>query len=166
MIHKVLRRLRGALGNALVWASTFFLAAFPVIAVFWVISAGSFPYWSAAMGAAKLYGGMGFLAGGAFSLYLGIAGRSRHLSELSPSRIAWGTGATVCLLLPPLGIFLGDAPVSIAIEVAMVTGVLAGLSALGQVKVAQSTLAAGERSHDELGPGQERLLADPETEVG
>ncbi len=158
MIRHLLRRLRGTLGNALVWASTFFLAAFPVVAVFWVISAGSFPFWSAVLGTARLYGGMGFLAGGAFSLYLGIVGRKRRLSELRPGWVAWGTGLTVCLLLPPLGVFLAGAPVSIAAQVALITGVLAGVMALAQVKIAQKALAPGERGHDELEPRQEGLL--------
>ncbi len=165
MLKNILIRLRGALGNALVWASTFFIAAFPLIAVFWVIASGSFPFWQAAMGAAKLYGGMGFLAGGAFSLYLGIAGRNRRLNELSPSWVAWGTGITVCLLLPPLGVFLGDAPVSIAIEIALITGVLAGFTALAQVKIAQKALAPGEEGPDELESGLGQLLPDPEEEA-
>jgi hypothetical protein len=165
MIHSLLRRLRGALGNAVIWASTFFLAAFPVVAAFWVITAGSFPLWSAAVGAAKLYGGMGFLAGGAFSLYLRIAGRNRRLSELRPSWVAWGTGITVCLLAPPLGIYGLGAPVSLAIQVGLITGVLAGFTAMAQVKIAQKALAPGEDSHDELEPGREGLLPGPETET-
>jgi hypothetical protein len=34
MIKNVLRRLRGALGNAVVWAGTWFLAAFPLHALY------------------------------------------------------------------------------------------------------------------------------------
>lgn len=165
MIHSLLRRLRGALGNAVIWASTFFLAAFPVVAAFWVITAGSFPFWRAAVGAAKLYGGMGFLAGGAFSLYLRIAGRNRRLSELSPSWVAWGTGITVCLLAPPLGIYGLGTPVSLAIQVGLITGALAGFAALAQIKIAQKALTPGEEGHGELESGQKGPLLGPETEA-
>jgi len=165
LVKNILRRLRGALGNALVWASTWFIAAFPLTVIFRVFGLGSGPFWQGAMGIAPLYAGMGFLAGAAFSLYLGIAGRNRRLNELRPGWVALGTGIATVLLLPPLGVFVGDAPLSRAIEVASFAGVLAGFTALAQIKIAQKALTPGEEGPDELEPGPERLLPDPEGEA-
>jgi hypothetical protein len=166
-MKNIFRRLRGALGNALVWASAWFIAAFPLTALSGLVFGlwESAPFWPAAMGAAKLYAGMGFLAGGAFSLYLGMDFRNRRLDELRPGWVALGTGIVVVLLLPPLGVFVGDAPLSRAIEITSITGVLAGFTALAQIKIAQKALTPGEEGHDELESGQERLLPDPEGET-
>ena len=166
MIRNIFRRLRGALGNALVWAGTWFVAAFLLTAVFWVGSFGSFPFWPSALGVGQTLSGLGLLAGFGFSLYLGIAGRNRSLNELRPGWVALGTGLAVGFLVPVFGVYFGDAPLARAIEIASYTGVLSGFTALAQIKIAQKALTPGGENHDELEHGPERLLPDPEGEAG
>ena len=166
MIKNIFRRLRGAFGNALVWAATWFIAAFPLTALNGLIFGlwGSAPFWRSAFGMAQTLAGLGLFAGFGFSLYL-VTGRNRSLKELKPGWVALGTGVAVALLVPPFGLFLGDAPLLRAIEVASYTGVLSGFTALAQIKIAQKTLTSGEEGHDELDSGPERLLPDPEVET-
>jgi hypothetical protein len=165
LIKNILRRIRGALGNALVWAGTWFVAAFSLTAVFWVGTFGSFPFWPSALGLVQTLLGLGLLAGFGFSLYLGIAGRNRSLKELRSGWVALGTGLTVGFLVPVFGVYFGDAPLARAIEIASYTGVLSGFTALAQIKIAQKALTRGEAGPDELESGQEQLLPDPEVEA-
>ena len=168
---KVFRRLRGALGNALVWAAGWFIAAFPLTALapFIFRTTATFTYVGAALFLAPTLAVIGFVSGGAFSLYLGIAGRDRGLNELKPGWIALGTGITVGLLMAVfllLFVSLRGFPVSFGPTImgASIFGGLAGVTALGQVRIAQKALPVGEEGPDELGSGQERLLPDPEEE--
>ena len=96
-MKNLFRRLRGALGNALVWAGAWFIAAFPLTALapFIFGTTSNFTYLGAAMFLAPALAILGFASGSAFSLYLGIAGLDRGLNELKPGWIALGTGITV-----------------------------------------------------------------------
>lgn len=168
MIKNLFRRLRGTAGNALAWASTWFLAAFPLSALNFLIFGfwGSAPFWRSALGMAQTLAGLGLLAGAGFSLYLGITGRRRQLSELKPGWIALGTGIAVGLLFPGLGVYLGDAPLARALEVGTYTGILSGFTALAQVKIAQKALAPGEGPNAELDPRKEQYLPELGGEPG
>ncbi|MGD2120958.1 MAG: hypothetical protein PVJ76_04400 [Gemmatimonadota bacterium] len=163
MIKRIFRRLRGAAGNALVWAGTWSLAAFPLAAVsFLVFGAwGKFPFWPSALGMAQTMAGLGLFAGAGFSLYLGITGRKRRLDELKPGWVALGTSLAVGLLVPIFGVYFGDAPVDRALEIASYTAVLSGFTALAQVKIAQKALSPGEDRTVELEAGPDRSLPDP-----
>jgi hypothetical protein len=158
-----LRRLRGALGNAVVWAGTWFLAGFPLTVLFRIMGLGSGPFWQDALGVAQTYAFGGFLAGGAFSLYLGIAGRNQRLGGLKPGWIALGAALTVGIGIPALGIYFGNPQVSLAstVLISSILGGLAGGTAFGQVKIAQGALEPGEEAPDELDVGQEPLLSGP-----
>jgi hypothetical protein len=164
MIKNIFRRLRGAAGNALVWAGTWFLAAFPLAVLnylgfgFW----GDVPFWRMALGMAQTMAGLGLFAGAGFSLYLGIAGRKRRLGELKPGWVALGTGIAVGALVPVFGVYFGDAPLARAIEIACYTGVFSSFTALAQVKIAQKTLNAGEEGLAELEAVPDRSLPGPE----
>ena len=170
-MKNVFRRLRGALGNALVWAGAGFIAAFPLTALAPVIfrTTPNFTYLGAAMFLAPTLAVIGFVSGGAFSLYLGIAGRDRRLNELKPGWVALGTGITLGLLMAAFlvaFVALRGFPVSVGPTIldASIFGGLGGLMGLGQVKIAQKALTPGEAGPDELESGQERLLPDPEGE--
>ncbi|NNM06234.1 MAG: hypothetical protein HKO65_14180 [Gemmatimonadetes bacterium] len=170
MISNILRRLRGALGNALVWASTWFVAAFPLTAVFYFFGYfGSQPFWPIALGTATSLTGIGFLAGTAFSLFLGIAGRNHRLQDLRPFRFALGSGITAGLIIPAFGIVVNtlggfSTPLGPSVVVASVAAVLTGFTALGQIKIAQGALKAGDGSLVALETASEQLLSasDPE----
>jgi hypothetical protein len=164
MISNVLRRLRGALGNAMVWASTWFVAAFPLTALFYFFGYfGSQPFWPIALGTATSLTGIGFLAGTAFSLFLGIAGRNHRLQDLRSFRFALGSGITAGLIIPVFGIVvntLGGFPIPLgpAVAVASVAAALTGFTAFGQIKIAQNALKAGHGNLVELDTASEQLL--------
>jgi uncharacterized membrane protein (DUF485 family) len=168
-MKSILRRLRGTVGNALLWAGAWFLAAFPVTAVLPSIIdvLPNFTYLGALTFLAPTLAVMGFVSGGAFSLYLGIAGRDRRINELNPGKVAFGTGVTVSLLMLVflvLFVALRGFPVVWvpALLASAITGGIAGATALGQVKIAQKSLSPGEGDRPELEPGVERSLPDPE----
>jgi uncharacterized membrane protein (DUF485 family) len=171
-MKSILRRLRGTVGNALLWAGAWFLAAFPVTAVlpFIIDVLPNFTYLGALTFLAPTLAVMGFVSGGAFSLYLGIAGHDHRVNELNAGKLAFGTGITVgVLMLVFLVLFvtLRGFPVAwvAALLSSAVTGGIAGVTALGQVKIAQRSLAPGEEGQAELEPGEERSLPDPEGET-
>ncbi len=167
-MKNIFRRLRGALGNALTWAAGWFIAAIPLTALAPYIfrTTPNFTYWGAATFLAPTLAIIGFVSGGAFSLYLGIAGRGQRLNELKSGRVALGTGITVGLLMAVflvLFVSLRGFPISFgpAILVSSIFGGLGGLTALGQVKIAQKALPQGEEVPHELVSGEERVLPDP-----
>lgn len=170
-MKSILRWLRGTLGNALLWAGAWFLAAFPLTALAPIIfkTTPGFTYLGAWLFLAPTLAIMGFVSGGAFSLYLGTAGRNQRLHELSSGRVALGTGITVGVLMAVflvLLVTLRGFPVAWLpmILASSITGAIGGVTALGQVKIAQKGLTAGEQGRDELASGEERLLPELEGE--
>lgn len=164
-MKSILRRLRGTVGNALLWAGAWLLAAFPVTALlpFIIDVLPNFTYLGALTFLAPTLATMGFVSGGAFSLYLGIAGRGQRINELSPGKVAFGTGISVGLLMAVfvvLFVTLRGFPVAglATILASAIAGGLAGVTALGQVKIAQRGLAPGAEGPSELEAGEERLL--------
>ena len=100
-MKSILRRLRGTLGNALLWAGAWFLAAFPVNAVLpFIIRCAAEGHLFGGSGVPRAdSGNNGLRLRGVFSLYLGTAGRNQRLHELSAGRVALGTGITVGVLM-------------------------------------------------------------------
>ena len=160
MIKNLFRRLRGALGNAVVWGITWFLAAFPLHALYWVFGIRPGPFWERALGIMLNYGGIGFLAGGVFSLYLSIVGRRQGLRELKPGRIGLGSAITVGVVIPGLVWYFGDPQISLVswIMISSTIGAFAGGTALAQVALAQRALEAAEDGPEELDAPEEQLL--------
>jgi hypothetical protein len=116
---------------------------------------GSGPFWQEALGVAQTYALGGFLAGGAFSIYLGIAGRNKPLGSLKAGRIALASAFLMGVVFPGLVVYFGNPQVSTASIVAISTilGGLAGGTAFGQIKLAQGALMPGEEGPDELAAG-------------
>jgi hypothetical protein len=160
MMKNFLRKLRGTLGNAAAWAATWFLAAFPLHVMYWVLGVRTGPFWESALGVMLNYGGVGFLAGGLFSVYLGIAGRKQRLAELKAGRVALGSLLTVGVIIPGMFWYFGNPQIDVlsGIIISSTIGLFAGGTALAQVKIAQGALRAGDGDLDELGPGSEQLL--------
>lgn len=89
MMRKLLRRIRGALGNALTWGVAWFTGALAISGA--LLLSGVFAPaagWWVAFLIAKNMGITGFVTGGAFSLYLGFAHRKHQLHDLSAARLA------------------------------------------------------------------------------
>jgi hypothetical protein len=162
----LLKRIRGWLGNALVWGVGWSLFSVPIMGVLHLMGLDYFPLGLAALIGKNLFA-MGFVAGGTFSTYLGLAHRNKRLDELRPRRFALvgaifsGLLVPTFTILPGLGMFLGG-----SFNGAMAGGIalaaaLGGLTAFGTVKAAQkAALITSPPSGSELGPGRGELLKD------
>ena len=163
-MKNIFRRLRGTLGNAMVWAGTWFLAAFPLHVLYWVAGIRYDSFLEGALGTMLTYGAGGFLAGGVFSLYLRIAGRKQRLRELRPGRVGLGSALTVGVVLPGLFWFFGNPQIDLlsGIIISSTLGLFAGGTALAQVKVAQQALHAGGADLEGLEAASDQLLSASE----
>lgn len=99
-MRDILRKIRGAVGNALIWAVAWFGAGLAIGAVLYL--AGLFPVtsgWGVVLIMAKTLAVPGFVTGGAFSVYLGVRHRNRHILDLSVLRLALAGGAVAAVTL-------------------------------------------------------------------
>ena len=149
-LRKWLRRIRGAVGMGLIWAAAWFGAGLMLLLV---VGAGAadvpFP-----LG----FGLFGFLAGGTFSLILGVVEGRRGFHQLSLPRFA-GWGAVGGLLLS--GIFvlvagLGDGAILV---LGPVFALSSAASAAGSLALAR--MAEDRQSLDHGGDDDEPRLAGP-----
>ena len=148
-MRRWLRRLRGAVGTALVWASgwagTGLLLSLTglfgsLAAVEYVVFAGVFAV-------------MGFISGAAFSSILAIAERSRTFDQMSLPRFAgWGAVGGILLQLVFVALGQGTGPILLAMCALLGSGSAAGSLALarraklGPGVAGQSVLPADEAS--------------------
>jgi hypothetical protein len=165
-VKRFLKRLRGAIGNALVWAITWTgaAAAFLLLAILLSdMPPGVNPFrgfWRVA----GMFGGMGFLCGGAFSLYLGLIGRSKRLDELGAIRYGVRGGVASGLVLPFFALLVrgpGDFPFwAMTFYQSSIAMVLGGISAFATVKLAQrGDRILAEASLRELETEQDQVLS-------
>lgn len=141
------RRLRGALGNMLVWGLGFATVSAVAVTVVGVLSAigvlpGRFP-WREAMGLIARLAIIGGVAGAAFSTFVGLLYRGRRLSEISSARFgvsgALVTGLVVPLFLQAMSLLSGNGlvPMELVLDDALMAAVIGGLAAGGTLKIAQ-----------------------------
>jgi hypothetical protein len=139
------RRLRGALGNALVWGAAWFLVAFVIAAVLLVL--GIVPpdasILDVLVGLPIRIGVAGCFAGGVFSLVIGLLYGGRRLTDISWVRFGIGGGLAMALFMPPLyqllNILSGTGPIPwrfLLDDVPWMT-VMGGVAAAGTLRVAQ-----------------------------
>jgi hypothetical protein len=164
---KWLKKLRGALGNALVWAGIWSLGTLPVLGVLELLGFGHMfgmtgllhvaPRIAASLAA------MGFVAGGAFSTYLGLS-PTKRLDELD-LRVLGLLGGVCGVAMVPIFSWLTavisalGAPFPVVFGIgAAVAGVLGGATAVGSVKIARRALGAGSGASPRL----EANTVDPE----
>lgn len=108
----MVRRLRGVVGNAVVWSGFWFGIALTVSTLMGLLE-GPFVWAGIWRGAARV-GAVGGLAGAVFSTFIGLRYHGRRLSEISWLRFGLGGGVVAGLFLPAL-MFVGrtisgDAP--------------------------------------------------------
>ena len=166
-MKRTLRRLRGALGNALVWAAAWFGAGLVLITGIYLFRLGpSGTFWelflSNALSYATTMAVVGFVTGGAFSMYVAAVYRDKRLQDLSPCRFALGGGLVAVLLtLAAIGVMtgfdvllLGDltAPILISATLGSITG-------FGSIKMAPRALPTAGVPAAELESGSEHLLS-------
>ena len=140
-----LRRIRGALGLGLSWGITGFLAGtvLELLHNLWPNPVGgAFDLWPMALA------GPGLLAGRAFSVVLGIAGRRYRFDELSVPRVAaWGAiGGALVSLIPAAMVGLGLASANVPL-LEITLGILLPFSVGGAVAAA-GTLRLAQMSED------------------
>jgi len=129
-------KLRGALGNALVWGAGWFVGSVVLLLTLPLLLDLPFqvPGFGAALRGAATFGITGALVGGAFSAYLGLAYRGRDLAGISSALVAVG-GAGLAALV---SLLVGGS--------VLIPAVLGAVTAGGSLKVAQ-------RAENRLEPG-------------
>lgn len=156
-------RLRGAVGNALVWGAGWFAAALAVAGTLRLIGVAPGIAWFDVLGVAIRVGVVGVFAGAAFAGAIAVLYRGRDVSEISAARFGVGGGLVSALFIPPflqlLNILSGTGPIPWSLlldDVPMVT-LLGGLAAGGSVKLAQLAKGASDEALVEGGAEAPRL---------
>lgn len=162
-LDDLLLRLRGVLGNAVVWAGSWFAAALAIAAA--VMLLGLFPEatWGDALFLAFQFGVVGGVTGGAVAGLMSFVYRGRTLADLSWVRIGIGgavaTAVFVPLFLQTMNLLSGDGLVewSLVLDDAIWTSVFGGSAAGGSVWMAR-------RSERSLEPPAHARALDPSPE--
>lgn len=138
----ILRRLRGALGNAVVWGAGWFisiLALGSVLGIAGILTSS----WEGVLLTAFRGGIIGGIAGAAFSTVIGLLYRGRRLSEINWVRFGLGgavvTGLFVPVFLQFMNLLSGDGmvPMGLVLDDIPLAAVLGGVAAGGSLKLAQ-----------------------------
>lgn len=160
----IIRRLRGALGNALVWGAFWFGAGFILISGVYLFGPGD-QYWSLYFGNALRFatyvGLMGGVAGGAFSAYIATTFRNKGIEDLSPIRLALGGGLISILMtlvvITVVNTVAGSGWPLLLEDLAaplLIYGAIGSVTGFGSVKLAQGALPEGAKVDElEAGPG-------------
>ena len=156
----IFRRLRGVVGNAVVWGAGWAALGFTVFAGLKV--AGVLPesvIWLDSIIIAGRIGFIGGITGAAFSAVIGLLYRGRRLSEISWMRFGIGGGIVAGVFVPGFmtaaRLLSGDAPLPLedvltnGLMSAAFGGVAAGVS-LKLAQRAQALLAGGGQDHPAL----------------
>lgn len=148
----ILRRLRGAIGNALVWGVGWFVAALAIVTALRLTGVLS-PSWRDVLFTATRVGVIGGVAGMAFSTVIRMLYHGRKLSEISWVRFGIGGGVVAGLFVPlflqAMNILSGDGMVPWALvldDIPLVT-VLGAAAAGGSLKLAQRALPGAGSDH-------------------
>lgn len=145
-MRKLLRRLRGALGTAVTWAVGWAGASVLVTSLVQLVGLGpgGIPFWQFAIVVAQNFAGFGFLCGGAFSLFLGVAGRKKQLDELNAGLFGLGGGIAAGVALPVFttvvnGLSGFPTPMAALGVMSGIAATLGGITAYGTIKIAQGS---------------------------
>ena len=146
-VDTIFRRLRGALGNALVWGVGWFTAALVLFATLRI--AGIFTVsWTDILVTAGRAGIVGGVAGGAFSIAIRLLYHGRRLSEISWVRFGIGGGVVTGLFVPVflqiMNLLSGDGlvPWALVLDDIPLTAVFGAVAAGGSLRLAQYAEAA------------------------
>ena len=153
-IGDIIRRLRGAVGNALVWGGAWFVSALTIFGVLRLIGVAHSGLLEGAVRGAAMFAVMGTIAGGVFSTFIGWRYRGRRLSEINWVRFGISGGIVTGLFVPSFIVVMrflsGDPflPVQFLLFNGAVGAVLGGVAAGATLKLAQVG--------DKLLPGREQ----------
>lgn len=148
-MRSLLRRLRGALGNALTWSVTWFVGA---------VMLSPLIVWATPWSVLRFVVSMpwlGALAGVGFSVYLGAVARRTLLPDLRSGRIALGAGSVMGMATLAIGVAVSalsgnPLPWVGASALALFVGTLSGASALASVRLAQGAIESEGPSSPQL----------------
>ena len=167
-IDNILRRLRGALGTALVWGVGWVAVGLALLATLRVVGVLTFP-WADLVVFALRIGIVGAVTGGAFSVVIRLLYYGRRLSELSWVRFGIGgglvTGLFVPLFLQTMNLLSGDGlvPWELVLDDGLWTAAFGGLAAGGSLKLAQladTVLPAGTQEQTDRLKGVDHLALE------
>jgi len=143
-VRLLLRRIRGALGTAVLWATSWFVASFGLwtaLHLFLGVLPMSDP-WALILAISTSSAASGFITGLAFSAYLRITCSERSLLDLRAGRLALGGGGVAAgvSLLWSLGFQLStglSVPLATLVLGSIFPLVLGGVTAGGSIRAAQ-----------------------------
>jgi len=156
-----LRTIRGALGMGLTWMVGWMPVGMLYGLVMSVLAGPQLGFVAAAVMGAKLFGGLGFMAGGLFSSVLRIAeGRSRFDELTAPRFAAWGAmgglllGVVACLNGAGGPGFDGEDVFVLALSTLLGTGSAAATLAIARGSAARA-LSRADGELDAIGLSEE-----------
>ena len=139
-----LRRLRGALGNGLVWGAAWSGVVFAGFTILRVIGvAPDTVSWREGLGLAARFGIVGAVAGTAFSSVIRLVYQGRRLRDISWVRFGLAGGAVTAVFVPlflqTMNLISGDGlvPWRLVLDDSLWTGVFGGVAAGGSLWLAQ-----------------------------
>jgi hypothetical protein len=173
--ENLLRRLRGVVGNAVVWGAGWAASAMVVFLGLKATGVVQSPSWLDGLMVAARFGFVGALAGTAFSAVIGLLYRGRRLAEISVVRFGMGGavlgGVFVPAFLSIARLLSGDGP--LPLENLLTNGLLSAafgaVAAAGSLKLAQharTMLPGGTLGRAGLLEGGDRLAWSPERDLG
>ena len=140
----IFRRLRGTLGNALVWGVGWFACALAVFAAQRILGiAPASDSWVGALQSAAKFGVMGAIAGAAFFTFVTLRYHGRRISEIGWVRFGIGGGVFAGLFVPAFIVVArllsgeGFLPLQNLLANGLVAGVLGAVAAGGSLKLTQ-----------------------------
>jgi len=151
----LLRRIRGAVGNGVVWAGAWIVAKVALLGAA-AVAFGFTPPWAVWPSVVGSAAATGFISGVLFSGALALVNRRRSLSEIRPFRagligLAAGTTPPVVQLAmaAALGFALPPSAIALSLGIGLVVGGgLGAATAVGSLRLAQSAerkeLSGGE----------------------
>lgn len=154
-VGKIVRLIRGAVGNALVWGGAWFVSALAIFTTLKLTGVAHAPWESAVRGAA-MFAVMGTITGTAFSTYIGLRYRGRRLAEINWVRFGISGGILTGIFVPTFISFMrfigGEGMLSLQALAfnGAVTAVLGGVAAAASIKLAQLGERRLPRAEDPL----------------
>ena len=144
----ILKRLRGAIGNAVIWGAAWFGITLALLSILYVAGDSPLMSWELVLRGASSMGATGFLAGGGFSAFLALAYRDRRLLDINTGWFALG-GAVVA--------GVGGALIA---NGALLGAIFGGVIAAGTIKLAKrASRRLSDSALEELSAEQDQVIA-------